>query len=43
MQQLMDAKNLVEEYKQKLLKKEAEAERYKQELRLIAQSKNTYC
>lgn len=43
MRQLIDARKLVEEYKQKFLKKEAEAERYKQQLLLITQSKNDYC
>ncbi|KAB0802407.1 hypothetical protein PPYR_04593 [Photinus pyralis] len=43
MRQLIDARKLVEEYKQKFLKKEAEAEKYKQQLLLIAQSKSEYC
>lgn len=43
MRQLIDARNLVEEYKQKFLKKKAEAEKYKQQLLLITQSKNNYC
>lgn len=40
MKQLIETRKSLEEYKQKFLKKEAEAERYKQQLLLIAQSKN---
>lgn len=39
MKQLIEARNVIEEYKVKLMKKEAEAERYKQQLKAIMERK----
>lgn len=39
MKQLIEARKMIEEYKVKLMKKEAEAERYKQQLKLMMEGK----
>lgn len=39
MKQLIEARKLIEEYKVKLTKKEAEAERYKQQLKIFMDAK----
>lgn len=39
LKQLAEARKLAEEYKQKYLKKEAEAERYKQQLKILMSQK----
>lgn len=39
MKQLIEARNEIEEYKVKLRKKEAEAEKYKQQLRMMMEDK----
>lgn len=39
LKQLSEARKMAEEYKQKFIKKEAEAEKYKQQLRLIMEAK----
>lgn len=39
MKQLIEAKKVIEEYKVKLMKKEAEAEKYKQQLKIMMDSK----
>lgn len=39
MKQLIDARKVIEEYKIKLTRKEAEAERYKQQLKIFMDAK----
>lgn len=39
MKQLIEARKVIEEYKIKLMKKEAEAERYKQQLKVMMEGK----